>query len=75
MVDLEIGDPLLARGDLLNDARYGIAEIVEVSRKYVWYKINGRTHQTSKDRALRMFEHGTAFPPLEGNKERRWSHF
>ena len=75
MVNLQIGDPLLVRGDLIDDARYGTAEIVEVAKKYVWYKINGRTHRTSKDRALRMFEVGTAFPPLPQNDKPRWSHF
>lgn len=76
IMTLKIGEPLIARGDLIEDARFGTVEIIEVTRKYVWYKIpHMGTYRTSKDRALRMFEKGTAFPPLEDDETPRWKHW
>lgn len=68
----EIGRPLFRRGDLIEDRRYGETFIVAVEEKYVWYENHKGVWKTSKSRALRMFEEGTAFPPLEDNDEPRW---
>lgn len=74
-MSIAIGDRLLREGYVVQDRRYGPVTILAVTEKRVWYRFDckNRVHHTSFDQALRFFEEGTAFPPLEQNLEPRWT--